>query len=305
MFRRKVKSALLIDFDNIAGLVGARNFVDCIAQWMAWLEDGQFDAAGRKRQFMQKRVYWNLQFEQFQGRFEQMGFAALTCRSLVKRKKSNADMILALDALESAFGNDSVEEYVFLTTDTDFVPLLERLGGMDKDTVITIAEGTASEREYPRHADIVIPSQAFKGAFSYQRPRKLIEQIDAALRTALATLRSGASRVGAAAARLRSRLRSLGNRSRSTSNPDLAAAGQHVAELARSTPGLLLGRKTVMRWLAQHMPQFTPDGRHRFLGCNSYAEMIEKMVSDRTDLDLVRHPNGGIAIRAPARDEAA
>jgi uncharacterized LabA/DUF88 family protein len=220
MFRRKVKSALLIDFDNIAGLVGARNFVDCIEQWMAWLEDGQFDAAGRKRQFMQKRVYWNLQFEQFQGRFEQMGFAALTCRSLVKRKKSNADMILALDALESAFGNDSVEEYVFLTTDTDFVPLLERLGGMDKDTVITIAEGTASEREYPRHADIVIPSQAFKGAFSYQRPRKLIEQIDAALRTALAAVRRGCAASATAADRHLTRIL----RPRASMSPNWRAA---------------------------------------------------------------------------------
>lgn len=298
MFRRRVKTALLIDFDNIGGLLGIRSFVDSIENWLAWLEDGKFDDTGARRELLQKRVYWNKEFEQFQARFERMGFTALTCRSLVKHKKSNADMILALDALESAFGNRAVEEYLLLTTDTDFVPLLERLGGMDKNTVITFAEGTASEREYSRHADIAIPSQAFKRAFEYRRPPKPFERFRAAVQDRLRRVRAGAK---SANARVRTLLRRPGARSVS----DLEAAGAHIAELAQTTPGLLLGRKTVMRWLSQHMPQFTPDGRNRFLGCNSYAEMIEKVLSARSDLDLVRHPNGGIAIRAPARDEVA
>lgn len=307
MFRRKVRSALLIDFDNIIGPVGMKDFVASIEKWLAWLEDGKFDKTKRKRQFIEKRVYWNLQFEQFQDRFVQEGFAALSCRSVVRHKKSSADMIMALDALESAFGKKKIDEYVLLTTDTDFVPLLERLGDMDKDTVVTVVEGTASEREYSRHADIVITVESLKGSFDYRRPRNLMQKVHAA-GVAARTSVAGGSRRGAQ--RLRSMLRGLRRLGRR--NPvaaksglsDLAVAGNHVAELAQTTPGLLLGRKTVVRWLSQHMPQFTTVGASRFLGCSTYAEMLEQIADGRQDLELVRHPNGGIAIRAPAKDEA-
>ena len=37
MFRRKVRSVLLVDFDNIAAQLGHTDFVDSIPRWLAWL----------------------------------------------------------------------------------------------------------------------------------------------------------------------------------------------------------------------------------------------------------------------------
>ena len=49
MFRRPVKSALYIDFNNIAAQFVGGGFGDAFAGWLAWLEDGQFDPAERER----------------------------------------------------------------------------------------------------------------------------------------------------------------------------------------------------------------------------------------------------------------
>ena len=46
MLRRRIRSALYIDFENVPLPP------DAIANWLAWLEDGVFDPTGRRRRFL-------------------------------------------------------------------------------------------------------------------------------------------------------------------------------------------------------------------------------------------------------------
>src|SRR5262245_15007880 len=175
MLRRKTRSALLIDFDNIIGATNG-NFGQRISNWMAWLEDGKFDGCCRPRRFLVKRVYWNAQNDGYRSAFEGSGFEAITCRSLVDRK-STADMIIALDALEATYDQKKIEEYVLLTTDTDFVPLVQKLGNRSKQTVNAGNRDNLSYGVFSDHADVVIGVDALKDAFRYQRKKSLFNRI--------------------------------------------------------------------------------------------------------------------------------
>ena len=139
MFRRKIKSALFVDFDNVVSLL-TREFASSIPKWLAWLEDGRFDEDSRKRTLLQKRVYWNSPNEVHRSAFEREGFEAVMCPSRVRVNKSAADVIIALDALQSTYEAPEIQEYIILTTDTDFVPLLEKLADRSKKTVAAANE---------------------------------------------------------------------------------------------------------------------------------------------------------------------
>ena len=175
MFRRKTKSALLVDFDNIVGATNG-DFGRKIPNWMAWLEDGKFDGGRSRRNFLVKRVYWHAQNDGYRSAFEGNGFEAITCRSFVDNK-STADMIIALDALELTYGQKTIQEYVLLTTDTDFVPLVEKLGNRSKQTVNAGNRDNLSYGVFSDHADIVIAIDALKGAFRYERKKSLFNRL--------------------------------------------------------------------------------------------------------------------------------
>src|SRR5262245_2167060 len=84
MFRRRVRSVLLVDFDNIAAQLGHADFVDSIPRWLGWLEDGRFDPKHGKRSFIVKRMYWNTYAEPYRNAVEAQKFEAFLCPSKVK-----------------------------------------------------------------------------------------------------------------------------------------------------------------------------------------------------------------------------
>src|SRR5262245_32230008 len=143
MLSRKIKSAVLIDFDNIIGIL-TKEFAGSIARWTAWLEDGQFEANGRKRNLVVKRVYWNGPNEIYRKTFEDAGYEAFMCPSRVKLNKSAADVIIALDALQLSYEKRDIAEYIVLTTDTDFIALIQKLGERLKRTVAAANENNTS-----------------------------------------------------------------------------------------------------------------------------------------------------------------
>lgn len=169
MFARSVRSAVLVDFDNVTGLIdGARR----IESWVSWLEDGQFDPKRRRRKLVEKRVYWNSHNEVHRPAFESAGFQAFNCPSRIHSKKSAADMLIALEALEIAVDNPKIAEFIILTTDIDFVPLLEKLAAINKDTVIVAnQEHRVAFGVYQVHADIAIPAYVFRDAPRYVRQK--------------------------------------------------------------------------------------------------------------------------------------
>jgi hypothetical protein len=132
MLARRIPSALYVDFNNIVAKIVGGGFGDASAAWLAWLEDGQFDPNKRKRNFIQKWVYLDEPYLHFAKPLEANGFQIIL---------SAADLIIALDLVESVHQQPSIKEYVLLSVDNDFQHLLERLGERDKLRVATIEPG--------------------------------------------------------------------------------------------------------------------------------------------------------------------
>jgi uncharacterized LabA/DUF88 family protein len=158
-----VPTALLVDFDNVVTKLSAE-FAENPLAWVRWLETGGHDPSGRRHRLLLKRVYWNSHNEVYRAAFEAAGFEAFACRSEAKSKKSTADMVLALDALEALLTGAPVREFVLLTTDTDFVPLVDRLQDADRRVTVLVDERDVSSAVYRGRADEVITRRAMNDA---------------------------------------------------------------------------------------------------------------------------------------------
>lgn len=137
------RAAIFVDFDNVlsglrehAGAEVARRFAEAPETWLAWLLEGA------PRRAILRRCYMNPQgfledaagrtwFGGFRRAFMAAGFEVVDCPPLT-RFKNGADLRIALDAMDALAG--PAEEFVLLSTDSDFVPLLWRLRAADRWT---------------------------------------------------------------------------------------------------------------------------------------------------------------------------
>ena len=279
MLGRKIPSALYVDFNNIVAKIVGGGFGDASAAWLAWLEDGQFDPNKRKRTFLQKRIYLGEPYLHFAKPLEANGFQTIL---------SSADLIIALDLVESVHQQPAIKEYVLLSVDNDFQHLLERLGERGKIRVATIEPGAPCEATFPPRAEMVFPVESLRAALDYQRP--------------LSRWRRMFGLVRETAAGVRQRYKGLVRRLRHRGERRwIRVAADHVAALAHETPGLPLGRDTVVRHLTRLMPVITSG---RFRSRRAYHQLLRQMTEIRDDLRLFEYPNGGIAIMAEPRERA-
>jgi uncharacterized LabA/DUF88 family protein len=304
MLNRKIKSALLIDFDNIIGVL-TKEFAGTIHNWTSWIEDGKFDN-DRKRALRQKRVYWNAPNEIYRKVFEEAGYEAFMCPGRVRVNKSAADVIIALDALQSSYEHKDIEEYIILTTDTDFIALIQKLGERAKKTVAAANENNTSLSVYSDHSDLVIPTFALREAMKYERQRTSVAGLlgrkrssgkanaVAASRPSTPAAESADARSGEGAAKSKPKVAAPV----AIGSGDLEQAAHHLVTVAQQTPGLEIGKKTVIRALSNRMPNFKSSGASSFLGCGSYKKMIERIAAGSKDLRVQKYKNGGIGISA-------
>ena len=276
---RKIPSALYVDFNNIVAKIVGGGFGDASAAWLAWLEDGQFDPNKRKRTFLQKRVYLGEPYLHFAKPLEANGFQTIL---------SSADLIIALDLVESVHQQPAIKEYVLLSVDNDFQHLLERLGERGKARVATIEPGAPCEATFPPRAEMVFPVESLRAALDYQRPLSKWRRMFGLVREAAAVVQQWYKG-------LVRRLRHRGERRW------IRVAADHVAALAHETPGLPLGKDTVVRHLTKLMPDITSG---RFRSRRAYQQLLRQMTEIRDDLRLFEYPNGGIAIMAEPRERA-
>ena len=168
----RVRSVLLVDFDNIYGATG-EDVVNNLSNWLLWLEDGALSHRQKRRTFVHKRVYWNLQFDRYRPDFERAGFEAFNCRALAKRKisagKSSADIVITMDAIELAMQTKNLDELIILTTDSDFVPVVNRVQIPGLRVVTAGKETDPTYELISQHADGVMHIAALKSAFGYAR----------------------------------------------------------------------------------------------------------------------------------------
>ena len=145
----ELRSAIFLDFDNLlSGLrdgAGAEYALRFAEQPEIWLERLLND---RPRRALMRRCYMNpagalddgsgsrVRYSEFRWAFMAAGFEVMDCPKLT-RLKNAADVRIALDAMEAMLSpNTRYDEFILLSTDSDFVPLLQRLRAADRRTLL-------------------------------------------------------------------------------------------------------------------------------------------------------------------------
>lgn len=174
----RCRSALFIDFENLP------LSPDALPSWLAWLEDGQFHH-GRPRRFLVKRVYWNSSAEKHRDKYEAAGFEVVLCEKFANRK-NGADIRMAVDIVETIHTRPRIDEYILVTVDSDFVPVLQRLQMRNKRSVVLVDEERPDHHTIcRRHADVLIPIRKLVEARQYRRPPGPMRRLWQSLRSAV------------------------------------------------------------------------------------------------------------------------
>ncbi len=135
MPKEELSAALFLDFDNI--FIGLRNlspeastaFVRNIQTWLEWFRAGQHSQGNPiPRRLLVQRCYINPdQLGQHRGAFVRAGFETVDCPALTSQNKNSADIYMALDIVDLLDHRVHIDEFIVLSADADFTPVLHRL----------------------------------------------------------------------------------------------------------------------------------------------------------------------------------
>lgn len=166
---RRTRTALFVDFDNIfTGLnqldpAAADVFANRPYQWLAWLE--RTSAAGNPdlsptRSILVRRCYLNPgAFGRFRPLFVRSGFQVVDCPALTVGGKNGADIQVVMDILDTLNHPTRFEQFIILSGDSDFTPVLHRLRAHDRVTTV-LAVGL-SAAAFRAAADTSISEETF------------------------------------------------------------------------------------------------------------------------------------------------
>jgi hypothetical protein len=163
-----VRSALFVDFDNIyLGLqredpAAAEQFATDPTRWLLWLQDGlpNQDGDERQRKILLRRCYLNpSQFGRFRPYFTRSAFEVVDCPPLTSGGKTSADIHMVMDILDTLGHATRFDEFILLSGDADFTPVLLRLSKHDRRSAI-LAVGPASVA-YKAACDLLIDQDTF------------------------------------------------------------------------------------------------------------------------------------------------
>jgi len=254
---RRVRSALFVDFDNIyLGLqredpTAAEQFATDPTRWLLWLQDHlpNQDGDDRTRKILLRRCYLNpSQFGRFRPYFTRSAFEVVDCPPLTSGGKTSADIHMVMDILDTLGHATRFDEFILLSGDADFTPVLLRLSKHDRRSAI-LAVGPASVA-YKAACDLLIDQDTFLEEAIGATPGQ-------AMRTAYGP-----------------------------SNSAMADLLRHIADKAyerASTSGELVA--TELPPIFREFPEFTASTN--WLGFNSLRNMTMAVVSTRRDLAMI------------------
>lgn len=168
-----LKTALYVDFDNIyLGLrqldeAAAERFATDPARWLAWMERGmpsqdEEDASIvlQPRDILIRRCYLNPRdFGRHRPNFTRAAFSVIDCPPLTAQGKNSADIYMVMDIIDTLEHKTRFDEFIILSGDADFMPVLLRLRAHDRQTAI-LAAGPASDA-YKAACDLIIQEDVF------------------------------------------------------------------------------------------------------------------------------------------------
>ncbi|HVR10594.1 MAG TPA: NYN domain-containing protein [Thermoanaerobaculia bacterium] len=161
-----VRSALFVDFDNIyLGLQNedpraAEQFATHPGRWLRWLQEDLPNDSRAGRKILSRRCYLNpSQFSRFRPYFIRSAFEVVDCPPLTRGGKTSADIQMVMDIMDALGHVTRFEEFIILSGDADFTPVLLRLSRYDRRSVV-LAAGPASAA-YKAACDVLIDQDTF------------------------------------------------------------------------------------------------------------------------------------------------
>lgn len=164
-----VKTTVSIDFDNIyiglqkknpqaaEAFAGNPKALNQFLVDMPLPDTGEF--SGRRRLLVQK-VYMNPNsFQKYRQNFIQAGYEVVDCPPLTQGGKTCTDMQLALDMVDSLTHSTRFDEYILLSADADFTPLLRKLRANNRATTVMAVGPCAGA--YRAMVDMMIDTDKF------------------------------------------------------------------------------------------------------------------------------------------------
>lgn len=130
--KEPILAALFVDFDNIFISLEqqskhiANQFAANPDRWLDWLEHSMQKEA--RRRILIRRCYLNPQsFSNFRPYFIRSAFEVVDCPPLTARGKTSTDIHLVMDVLDTLNHPTHYQEFIILSGDSDFTPVLLRL----------------------------------------------------------------------------------------------------------------------------------------------------------------------------------
>lgn len=167
---RQIHSALYVDFDNIfinfaqQDKHTALQFATDPERWLAWLENQMttkyLGPLAAPRRILIRRCYLNPQtFSEYRPYFIRAAFEVIDCPPLTKQGKTSADIHMVIDILDALYHTSNFTEFIILSADADFSPVLVRLRRFSRYTAI-LPVGFVSPA-YKASGDYLIPIDLF------------------------------------------------------------------------------------------------------------------------------------------------
>ncbi|OGQ93455.1 MAG: hypothetical protein A2284_17845 [Deltaproteobacteria bacterium RIFOXYA12_FULL_61_11] len=171
--KRTLRSAMFVDFDNIfiafndiAPQLGDY-FVNQITSWVDWFESGKTNQSENQDEPMETRdlhirkCYLNPRsFHKYRDQFVRSGFQIVDCPPISSRGKTSTDMRMVIDIMNSMQSAKGIDEYIIMSSDADFMPILLSLREAGHLTTV-VAIGPTSEH-YRSACDRIIDYEDFR-----------------------------------------------------------------------------------------------------------------------------------------------
>jgi hypothetical protein len=172
-----IRAALFVDFDQVFGALHRNNpkaaaaFATNPSQWLDFFESGLHEWNDETdppapRSILVRRCYLNpvgeirvpqprddgtqahrpdqrIRFSDYRVYFTQAAFSVIDCPTLTGHGKNSADIVMVMDILEALDHKTQFDEFIILSGDADFTPVLLKLRVHDRRTTILTDPMTA------------------------------------------------------------------------------------------------------------------------------------------------------------------
>jgi hypothetical protein len=163
-----IHAALFVDFDNIflslqnIDQQAADEFANNPDRWLAWLEEQMPSTSANigQRRILIRRCYLNPQsFAKFRPFFILSAFEVIDCPPLTSRGKTSTDIHMVMDILDTLNSNPHIQEFIILSGDADFTPVLLRIRKHGcYSTALSVGYVSPA---YKASCDYVLPQEVF------------------------------------------------------------------------------------------------------------------------------------------------